>query len=304
MKKLLVVLLGTTFAFIFTASELVLASAHEISLGLSHRIDNAGEEYSVNVYLPASYSKEEVESYPVIYLIDGGVDQDFKHIAGLVSLASINPYVFREAIVVGVETKRRLFELTSINIDPRYDRPEGTVGGADAFRAFLTSRVIPFTEKTYRTDGRRIVMGESLAGLFIIETLLKKPDSFTDYVAISPSLWYDDRNLAKSATKLLGKHSDGGRKLYITMANEGGTMQKGLDELRLAIEQSSLKNLQVKYVDNSQTESHWSIYHGEALSALRWILPAVEPEYANDPDPWYLVEGANPPDWEVPKQKD
>ena len=54
-------------------------------------------------------------------------------------------------------------------------------------------------------------------------------------MSISPSLWYDDRNLSKSALEFLNKHTDEGRSLYVAMANEGGTMQKGLDELLEAI---------------------------------------------------------------------
>jgi len=135
----------------------------------------------------------------------------------------------------------------------------------------LKSKVIQFVEESFRENGKRIVMGESLAGLFITETFLKTPELFTDYVAISPSMWYDDRHLAKASSKYLDQHADQARSLYLAMA--------------------------------SQSDSHWSIYHGEALSALRWLLPAPKPEFADQPDPWYLVEGANPPDWNAEDKK-
>ena len=270
---------------------------NEISIGQSYVVSKKeGDNYEVNIYLPRSYSKKTDIQYPVLYLIDGGRNQDFSHIAGLADLASVNPYIYREVIIVGIQTKNRLFELTSMNRDPRYNRPEGSVGGSDEFRAFLKSKVIPYVENKLRTNEKRIVMGESLAGLFIAETLVKTPELFTDYVSISPSLWYDDRYLSKSALSLLNKHNDNTRSLYIAMADEGGTMQKGLDELLGAIKQSKLENLRVKYKDNSQSDSHWSIYHGEALAALKWLLPAEKPSYMNEPTPWYLIEGANPSD--------
>lgn len=275
----------------------------EIVIGYSHHIlSKSGDAYEVNVYLPRSYQDGGDETYPVLFLIDGGRDQDFSHIAGLADLASVNPYIFRELIVVGVRTNNRLFELTSINSDPRYNREDGVLGGSDDFRDLLKSKVIPFAEKTLRTNGRRIVMGESLAGLFIAETFLKTPTLFTDYVSISPSMWYDDRHLSKSSFELLKAHPDDQRHIYFAMANEGGTMQKGLDELLTAIEKSALKNLKVNYQDNSASEDHWSIYHGEALRAIRWLLPAPKPEYIKEPDPWYLIEGANPPDWNPAKK--
>lgn len=287
-----------TFNASFAGTSPTLLPVSDISIGQSYSILNKnGNAHEVNVYLPRSYNKEPDKKYPVLYLIDGGKEQDFSHIAGLADLASVNPYAFQELIVVGVETKNRKFELTSMNTDPRYKRQEGTIGGSNGFREFLKSTVIPFAEKTFRTNEQRIVMGESLAGLFIAETLLITPELFTDYVSISPSLWYDDRHLSKSASTLLEKHTDKARRLYVAMASEGGTMQKGLDELLDAIKSSKLKNLHLRYEDKSQSESHWSIYHGQALSALRWLLAVPEPEFADEPAPWYLVEGANPPNW-------
>lgn len=290
-------------------------SAHQIDeqsaivLGQSYLLETSNTErpIEINVYLPDSYDKTDSSvdqsnqaqetQYPVLYLIDGGKDQDFKQIAGLGALASINPYIFQEFIVVGIKTQNRRFELTSLNLDKRYDRPAGYLGGADQFRSKIKNVILPFIEGQFKTSSKKIVVGESLAGLFISETLLKTPDLFTDYIAISPSLWYDDRQLAKQASEFLKKHDDSTRNLYITMANEGGTMQKGLDEMLEAIKKSGLKNLKTRYVDRRDNEFHWTIYHDAVSDALRWILPNPGPEYADEELPWYLIDGANPPDW-------
>jgi len=167
--------LNIAFSVAFAASTNKHSEYGQVIIGQSHILkDKSGDTYEVNIYLPRSYTTEPSTQYPVLYLIDGGKDQDFNHIAGLADLASVNPYIFRELIVVGVQTKNRLFELTSINTDPRYSRPEGTIGGSNEFRDFLKSKAIPFAENTFRTNGKRIVMGESLAGLFIVEALCKK----------------------------------------------------------------------------------------------------------------------------------
>lgn len=303
MKQILLVL-----CTLFTSLNFNLATSRNApeAIKLGHSVTLSSDLYTspveVNVYLPKSYDAEnddnsQVTAYPVVYLIDGGQEQDYLHIAGIAALASINPYIFEEVIVVGVKTNDRRYELTSINTDPRYDRPAGTLGGSSKFRDMLAKLLIPYIEKEYRTNNRRIVLGESLAGLFITETFLTTPELFTDYIAISPSLWYDDRQLAKQAANLLAKHVDSPRQLYLAMANEGGTMQKGLDELIVAIKSAKLKKLEWVYSDRSKAESHWSIYHQAALYALRWVLPAKPPSFINDPDPWYLIDGANPPDW-------
>ena len=274
-------------------------AAQTVTLGHSTRMESRqlGTTHEINVSLPANYEKEQTVQFPVVYIIDGGVQQDFKHIAGLGTLPDSNPFVFQSAIYVGISTEQRLFELTAPNHDPRYAKPDSTLGGAVKFRQFITDQVIPSIESTYRTNGQRIIIGESLAGLFILETWLQQPELFTDYIAISPSLWYDDRHLAKQASTLLEAHADKPRRLYLTMASEGGTMQRGLDEVLDAIKQRGFDHLQVKYVDRSKTEHHWTVYHEAALDALRWTLPVPEPSWINEPDPWYLVEGANPPGW-------
>ncbi|MGK0375092.1 MAG: putative alpha/beta superfamily hydrolase [Arenicella sp.] len=288
-------------------------SQQAINLGQSYRLDTGqqGKQLEVNVYLPDSYyqqtsavndsaSNTEIDKtkhYPVLYVIDGGQQQDFKQIAGLGALASINPYIFEELIVVGIATQNRLYELTSMNVDKRYNRAQGELGGADQFRSKIRHIVQPFINQNYRASSRKIVVGESLAGLFISETLIKTPDLFTDYIAISPSLWYDDRQLTKQAAEFLSKHNNKARSLYLTMANEGGTMQKGLDELLNAIQKSGLENLKTQYIDRRDNQHHWTIYHEAVLDALRWMLAVPGPDYASDEDPWYLIEGANPPDW-------
>ena len=250
--------------------------------------------HEVNIFTPRNYRETE-DGFPVLYVIDGGLDQDFIHIAGLADLSAVNGN-YENLIIVGVKTNNRFYELTGEASDPRYVRPAGQTGGSTKFRAFLTDDVIPYIEENFRTNGRRAVIGESLAGLFIVETFLTTPDAFTDYIAVSPSLWYDDRRLAKNAAQTLRTHPAKERRLYLTMADEGGTMQKGLDELLAAIKTEKPKGLKWTYVDRRKTDHHWTIYHGAALDALRWTFGLPDPVFDGE-TPWYLVEGKNPPGW-------
>ena len=45
-------------------------------------------------------------------------------------------------------------------------------------------------------------MGESLAGLFVMETFLLEQDLFDTYIAIDPSLWWNNQKLASSAVSV------------------------------------------------------------------------------------------------------
>lgn len=247
----------------------------------------------INVYLPAGYADEKnLRMYPVLYVLDGGRDQDFPHIAGLSQLASING-VYEELIVVGIKTENRMMELAHEPKDPRYIKTPAEAGNSHVFLRHIAEEVIPMIEKTYRVSERRAVVGESLAGLFVAEVFLKHPKTFTDYICVSPSLWWDDQRLAKSASELLKKHGTQRRQLYLTMADEGGTMQAGLDKLMEAIAGNTPTGLTWSYADKRKTERHATIYHGAVYDALRTLFEI--PHEPNNETPWYLIEGAQPP---------
>jgi hypothetical protein len=75
-----------------------------------------------------------------------------------------------------------------------------------------------------------------------------------------------------------------GKRLYLTMASEGGTMQRGLDKLLAALRTPASGALKWTYVDRRDSEHHGSIYHVAALDALRTLYP--RPWRPGSPLPW------------------
>jgi len=264
-----------------------------LAMGRSYALPSEhlpGAPREINVWLPASYATGE-RAYPVLFVLDGGADQDFHHISGLCQLATINGS-FEELIVVGIATRDRRWELTRAATDPRYVEHAPRSGGAPALRSHLLDEVLPWVDAAYRTDGRRVLMGESLAGLFVVDTLLHTPAAFSHYVAVSPSLWWDDRALAREAGALLAAAPPGPRSLYLTMADEGGTMQLGLEELLAALRAAAIEDFVVEYVDRRGAATHATIYHPAAHDALLRFFGLPEPDWG--PMPWYLIEGGSP----------
>lgn len=254
-----------------------------------------GEPREVNVRLPAGYAKDEARRYPVLYLLDGGAEQDFAHIAGLAQHGEMSG-TFDPFILVGIATSKRIWELTSPTKDERYTtflRANGqpvefaSGGGSETFRRFIAEEVIPFVEGKYRTGERRILVGESLAAFFVVDTLLRRPELFHDYVAISPSLWWNREELGDGARALMTGRDYSGRRFYVTMASEGGTMQRGLDKLLAALRSPAAGALRWTYVDRRNSEHHGSIYHAAALDALRTLDP--KPWRPGSPLPWLHV---------------
>jgi predicted alpha/beta superfamily hydrolase len=249
-----------------------------ITIGSSYVLSSAplGEDRTLNVVLPASYGKSSDKRYPVLYLIDGGVDQDLLHVTGVLQLNSAWGRS-REAILVGIATKDRRRELTAPVKDAKLLKQYPTAGSSALFRRFIRDEVKPFVERSYRTNGYDAVIGESLAGLFILDTYLAEPSLFDAYGAISPSLWWDQEAVSKSAAAELGAKQRG-RRLYFAAANEGEDMRAADDRVV-----DALKAKEKDWCFNLRDDLvHSTIYQQLTPQALQYLLPPAEappPEY-------------------------
>ncbi len=263
---------GRAVASVATGVAAEPAASDVIVLGRGYTIASKalGETRRINVYVPPGYDGGS-EAYPVLYLVDGGTDQDFVHISGLSQHATISGS-FREMIVVGIETVDRRRELTfpAAN-DPALREDYPTHGESAKFRAFIADEVKPWVAQHYRTDGHDAVMGESLAGLFVAETLLRQPDLFDGYVAIDPSMWWDHAALSLQARALLGSHDEGERIFYMAVANGVPAMRMGQGVLAQVINTATPDGLSFTYVIMDD-EEHSTIYHRAALDALRIVF--------------------------------
>jgi predicted alpha/beta superfamily hydrolase len=284
--------LGIAAALTTAAAQPPELRGEPIVVGKSYALPSAvyGTDQEINIYVPEAEWAE--KPLPVLYLIDGGLEQDFLHIAGLSQLTLVNGER-QPMIVVGIKTTDRYRQLLQKPKDRRYRRafPEHG-GGMNDFIRYLRDEVIPFVESQH-PPGRRVLMGESLAGHFVLDVLLRQPELFHDYVAVSPSLWWDDRRLAAEAPDLLEEWDAEVRRLYLTMADEGGTMQLGLDEVLAALQSSQPAELLWTYVDRRDEDTHATIYHHAARDALRWLFALSHEQ--SETAPWYLRLGGQPP---------
>ncbi|RIV79797.1 alpha/beta hydrolase [Pelagerythrobacter aerophilus] len=255
-----------------------LAAATPIVVGQSQAMEyRPGDVRQVNVYLPDGYA-DSGKAYPVLYLIDGGLSQDFLHIAGASQLGSMWGRS-QPAIVVGIETKDRRAELIGSRGNTEQRKAYPTAGNSAAFRTFIRDRVKPFVASHYRTSGADAVIGESLAGLFIVETWLREPSLFGSYAAVSPSIWWDDGALAKQAPKLIGPRQVGHR-LYVATEDEGADYQANFERLTAALS----GHMGWCYALRPDV-THATIYHAVSPEALQFLFPPSEA-----PDPQFGFE--------------
>jgi len=177
------------------------------------------------VYLPASATNKMFtqQRYPVLYLLDA--PSHFHSVTGLVQqLSSVSGNtVVPEMIVIGIQNTDRTRDLTPTRSTSSAfgQTPEmlKTSGGADNFLKFIETELIPYVDSTYSVAPYRMLAGHSYGGLFTIHTLLTKPGLFNSYVALDPSLWWDNGVLAKRANTALQQKNFPDKPFYMAIAN-------------------------------------------------------------------------------------
>jgi len=246
-----------------------------IVIGCSFQIAShiLGDNRRINVYLPEHYG-ESGRRFPVLYLLDGGLKEDFLHIAGLAQISAAYGNG-QELIVVGIEGVDRRHDLTTPSSLPADLKLLPTSGGAESYRTFLLRELRPWVENRYATSGHSAIIGESLAGLFVLETLLRAPSSFDDYIAVSPSLWWRGGALANEAKSLLRHGTFAGRRIMIAFDDPAppadAAKKERAQQDAIAAAFDAVKPSGLEYWFIRPGEGHATIYHPAALEALRTL---------------------------------
>jgi hypothetical protein len=262
-----------------------------IVIGSVHRIPSTvyGSEQIITVRLPRGYTDDPQRRYPVVFSVDGGPDQDFELLSGIAAEAEFSTS-FEPFILIGVQTKDRYSQIT-----PEWTRLDRELlddafggrmvpGGAEKFRRYLATDVIPWATGRYRT-GRKALTSVSLGGLFVIDTFLETPDAFDDYIALTPSVWWDGGRIVDEAAAKLEKHGASNRRIYFTMGDEGVGNRTGswLETLVAAFETSAPDGLKWAFVDRSAAEEHRSMALTGWLDAFRTLY--LTPSRSGSPLP-------------------
>jgi hypothetical protein len=241
-------------------------------IGETFTLDSAAlsETRRLNVYLPPGHARDPAPALPVLYMPDGGLDEDFLHIAGLVQVGVGNG-TLRPFLLVGIENTRRRRDLTGPTRNEQDREIAPQVGGSAAFRTFLRDELMPEIRRRYRTTDERAIVGESLAGLFVVETFLLEPELFDTSIAIDPSLWWKDGQLIDGAAERLRARPVPGRTLYLaSSSDEGGFTAR----LAAVLARSAPPDLRWHH-EPMPEETHATIFHPAALRAFR---SAFEPD--------------------------
>jgi predicted alpha/beta superfamily hydrolase len=165
-----------------------------------HCLATPGGEYRVFLSIPPG--EPPPGGFPVLHLLDANAS--FATLAEIQRGAAQRAGTTRigPAVVAGIaypgnaahHRQRRGFDYTAG--PPAAEPATHSSGGRDAFLGVLCGPVADLIASRCPVDAtRRVLIGHSLAGFFVLDVLARDPDAFTDYVAISPSVWWDKERL-------------------------------------------------------------------------------------------------------------
>jgi uncharacterized protein len=175
----------------------------------------SGRTYRIFIFKPAIPPPP--SGYPVVLTTDGNLTFPI-----MATLSATFALTGKAALVIGVgyptDDPMRLFSLRyrdqtpSLPLTGLKQRPgqqhinPDDYGGSENFFRFLTEELRPLIAVSYPVDpGDQTLYGHSIAGMFTLHVLFNHPESFTNFVASSPSIWWNKRSVLNDVPGLLRK---------------------------------------------------------------------------------------------------
>ncbi|MFT6336821.1 MAG: putative alpha/beta superfamily hydrolase [Halioglobus sp.] len=247
--------------------------------------------------MPENYNPENPTKYPVVFVLDGGVHFN--------AVSTVHQYYsggyIPEMIIVGISNRNnRTRDLTTSKISVRRGRAyDQETGCADKFMQFIEKELIPYIENKYPVTDYRTLIGHSYAGLFTINALMNYPDLFENYLAIDPSLDWDNQKLLNQSREILKKNTFQDKSLFISLGGQlhmqdygvtiDNVMQDTSEYTLLARSNIGFSQLAEKH-DQNELNVRWKYYESDIHGTVP--LPSILDGliyFFN----WYPIEGTN-----------
>lgn len=157
------------------------------------------KQYQIYISMPSSASTS--RTLPVIYILEANAD--FVWMSELLKRASNRPSATNiyPAVIVGIgypdgdvfNQKRRVAEFTDEILTAETNQQHiPNNHRQNSLFEFIEKDLIPFVNSNYNVDpANQTMFGHSLAGFFVLSMLLRRPDLFSSYVSVSPSIWWN-----------------------------------------------------------------------------------------------------------------
>jgi predicted alpha/beta superfamily hydrolase len=250
---------------LFSTAGLGASTADGVTIGHRFQIQSEilGEDREFLVHTPIGYQYNP-KRYPVLVVLDA--EDNFVHTSAAVDVLSRNERI-PQLIVVGINNTDRMRDLTTPSSDPM----QSASGGAAKFLSFIADELLPQIDRTYPTRPYRILIGHSLGGLFAVNALVTQPEVFNAYLAISPSLWWEDQSVVTAAKSFFESRKDLKGDLYMAIGDEGGEMLGGAWRLSAIMEEHRTPEFRWQF-KRSEAESHGTIPYLSTYEGLQALF--------------------------------
>jgi uncharacterized protein len=230
-----------------------------------------GQRYDLFISLPEDYHTSK-QSYPVLYVLDGW------HFSLMAFIQENNIYSKRMAPVIivnighspasdAMNLRTRDFMPTRI---PKYPNS----GGGPVFLDFLEHELIPFIDRTYRTNtSDRGLLGHSLGGSFALYALEQRPALFQRIVAASPAMPLDSVIFADARRALRALPAPVRLDLSVGSDDELG-LAKSATEFARVLDEIKPKGLDYRFTVYPG-ENHNSVRLVSFPAGLYWVYRAA-----------------------------
>jgi predicted alpha/beta superfamily hydrolase len=283
------------------------------TLTLSAQADGTPDERRYRVYLGIPRKAPPPAGYPVFYALDGNAVLDALHAQESLleeTGASASPPLL---VLIGYDTQARFdviartYDYTPpipVSAKANLEDPSGSerkTGGADSFREFIETRLKPeLRQKMHLNSQQQTLWGHSYGGLFVLHTLFAHPEDFQHYIAVSPSLWWQEGRILREAETffattrmpsqaltllaLSGADEAGEKKRQSENATQAGIQQarppqRGTvpkDSLFKLIERLNAQNKLSARLILHEGKTHGEMFHLGLKSALRLYCESGE----------------------------
>jgi len=242
----------------------------------------------------------------VLYVLDGNV------LFGTYAAAVRTKALAREsepAVVVGIasgEGEHAAERTLDFTISQRSARekavvtemsPDQKVGGAESFFRVIQQEIRPRVVKVAPVDDQRAsLLGWSLGGLFVTHTFFAHPDAFVSFVAVSPSIWFNERAVLREipAFKARVAQNHLHPRFYLAVGSREGELPPS--RLKTATSPEALR-VEMRYYDmvhnpiamNAMlapwfgrigTPLRFKVYRGDTHNSMPWAVTNAAVDFA------------------------
>jgi hypothetical protein len=243
------------------------------------------QEREILIYTPKDYDWRVNEYFNVIYVFDTQEREFFDYTSSIVSFLTDASKSF---IIVGITSpynekldySRRNDFLPNIESEEYKKQTGNYYGNADNFLNYVETEVVTYINSNYRTLNQNIAVGHSLGASFILYSLLKKPNLFQNYIAISPNIAYDENKLSKELTIFDYSKFKNSTFIYLSNANEGIDYWKEWKPAREKVYSFFNNSLNVYNITVEIAEfpenNHWNTFPPSLNKALEFYFTNIQ----------------------------